>query len=138
MEERVYTLAYAHDLILLSEEKERMRSMMAKLEEYLRVKGLTVNVGKSKILRFENGRKRRRRVRWYWEGRVVGEVKTFKHLGYMFQRNGRQEEQIKDRIKRGAAVIGKIGKRRFGEDWGKRLRLFDALVSTMVSYGVEI
>lgn len=51
------------------------------------------------------------------------EVKTFKYLRYVFQRNGGQEAQVRDRIKK-EAVLGQvcgIGKRRFGGDWGKRM-----------------
>lgn len=35
MGERVYTLLYADDMVLLAEEEEEMRSMMGRLEEYL-------------------------------------------------------------------------------------------------------
>lgn len=94
-----------------------MRAMMTKLERYIRQKWLTVNVGKSKMLRFGKGGGRRRRIRWYWEGREVEEVRSFKYLGYVFQKNGEQDTQIRDRIK--TAVMGqvwRIGKRRFGGD----------------------
>lgn len=56
------------------------------------------------------------------------EVKEFKYLGYIFQRNGSQEAHLRDRVKKGAAVMGQVwslGKRRFSCDWGKRLWLFD-------------
>lgn len=60
---RVYMLAYADDLVLLAEEEKGMRAMMTKLERYIRQKWLTVNVEKSKMLRFEKGGGRRRRIR---------------------------------------------------------------------------
>lgn len=34
-ERKVYTLAYADDMVLMAEEKEEMRSMIGRLEEYL-------------------------------------------------------------------------------------------------------
>lgn len=114
---RVYMLAYADDLVLLVEEEKGMRAMMTKLERYIRQKWLTVNVGKSKMLRFGKRGGRRRRIRWYWEGREVEEVRSFKYLGYVFQKNEEQDTQIRDRIK--TAVMGqvwRIGKRRFGGD----------------------
>jgi len=80
-------------------------------------------------------------VGWYWEGKRVEEVSTFKYLGYVFQRNGGQEGQVRDRVRRGMAAMGQvwgIGKRKFGGDWGKRLWLFDALVWPIMGYGVEI
>lgn len=52
-----------------------------------------------------------------WE--EIEEVKEIKYLGYVLQRNGDQEAQIRDRRKKAAAIMGQvsgIGKRRFGRD----------------------
>lgn len=43
-EEKVYSLAYADNMVLLEEEKNEMRSIIRKLEEYLEQKGLEMNV----------------------------------------------------------------------------------------------
>lgn len=46
-------------------------------------------------------------------------VKEFAYLEYKLQRNGGQEAQIRDRVRRAAAVMGQvwgIGKRRFERD----------------------
>lgn len=59
----------------------------------------------------------------------------------MLRRNGNQETQVRDRIKRTASVMGQvwgIGKRRFAVDWARRLRIFDRLVWTVMGYGMEI
>ena len=93
------------------------------------------------MMRFSKGGGRRKKVVWRWEGKVIEEVRKFNYLGYVFQRNGKQEEQVKDRVRRGMTVMGQvwgIGKRKFGGDWGKRIWLFDALVWTVMAYGVEI
>lgn len=37
------------------------------------------------------------------------EVKEFRYLGYILQRNGRQEAHIKEKIKRAATIMGKYG-----------------------------
>lgn len=57
------------------------------------------------------------------------------------QRNGGQEGHARKRIRKAVAIMGQvwgIGKRKFGKDWGRRLRLFDKLVWTVVSYRTEI
>lgn len=64
VEEKVYLLAYADNMVLLTEEKEGMRAMVARSERYVKVKGLVVNVGKSKIMKFEKGGRRRKKVSW--------------------------------------------------------------------------
>lgn len=46
--ERVYTLSYADDMILLTKEEEEIKSIMEKLEEYLDRKGLELNAVRRK------------------------------------------------------------------------------------------
>jgi len=140
-EKKVYTLAYADDIVLMTDREEEMRSMVERLERYLDEKGLELNVGKTRIMRFRKGGGRLARWTWRWKGKVIEEVKEFRYLGYVLQRNGGQEAQIRDRVRRAAAGMGQIwglGKRRFGSDWGRRIWMFDKLVWTVLSYGVEI
>jgi hypothetical protein len=33
----------------------------------------------------------RKKVSWRWEGKVIEEMIKFNYLGYVFQRNGKQE-----------------------------------------------
>lgn len=52
-------------------------------------------------------------------------------MGYVIKYNGSQEAQVRDRIKKGAAILGQIwgiGKRRFARDWRRRIWLFDKLI----------
>ena len=82
-----------------------------------------------------------KKVVWRWKGKEVEEVKEFTYLGYTLMSNGGQEAQVRDRVKKAAAVMGQvwgIGKRKFGKDWGKRVWLFDRLVWATMGYGVEI
>ncbi|KYN28179.1 hypothetical protein ALC57_02425, partial [Trachymyrmex cornetzi] len=58
------------------------------------------------------GEERSSKVDWRWKGKVIEEVKKFKYLGYMTQRNGGQEEH--------------------------NVWIFDRLIWAMVSYGAEI
>lgn len=54
-EESIYTLAYADNVVLLVKEEDEMRSMIGRLKEYIDRKGLELNVGKTKIMKFKNG-----------------------------------------------------------------------------------
>lgn len=58
----------------------------------------------------------------------------------MLSRNEVQEVYVRERVNI-AVVMGQVwglGKRKFERDWGRRLWLFDRLVWTVMSYGVEI
>lgn len=37
--EKIYTLAYANDIVLLAEDEKGMKAMMARLERYMKEKG---------------------------------------------------------------------------------------------------
>lgn len=72
-----------------------------------------------------------RNIDWRWKEKRIVEIKEYKYLGYVVQRNGGQEAQVEDRVKRAAAIVRQvwgIGKRRFREDWSRRIWLFNRLV----------
>jgi hypothetical protein len=71
---RVYSLAYADDLVLLAEGEDEMRSVIERLERYMDRKGLEVNVGKTKIMRFRRGGGRMGKRDWRWKGGKLEEV----------------------------------------------------------------
>ena len=139
--EKIYTLAYADDVVLLAEDEEGMKGMLPGLEEYLKGKRLELNAEKTKVMRFRKGGGRMKKVVWYWRGKKMEEVKEFRYLGYVLQRNGGQEAHIRERTVQAARVMRQvwgIGKRRFGNNWMRRLRLFDLLVCPVMGFGAEI
>lgn len=127
-------------MVLIAENEDEMKSMLERLEGYIDRKGLKINVGKTKIMRFGRGGVRRKRVRWRWKGKAIEKVREFDYLGHKFQANGKQKAHIKERVKRAASIMGqvwRISKRRYGRDWGRRIWLFDRLVWTVMGYGAE-
>ncbi|XP_076301689.1 uncharacterized protein LOC143219703 [Lasioglossum baleicum] len=129
------------DIAMLAEEEDGMRGMMGVLERYLGGKKLQLNADKSKVMRCRVGEGRWKKVSWRWKGKVIEEVGEYNYLGYTITRDGGQKAHVQERLRKGAAVMGQvwgIGKRKFGKDWGRRVWLFDKLVWSVVSYGVEI
>jgi len=59
-------------------------------------------------MRFKRGGGRIKKKEWKWKGRQMEEVKEFLYLGYKLQRNGGQEGQIKERIRKAAVVMGQV------------------------------
>lgn len=140
-EVKIYSLAYADDMVLLAKSEEGMAHMLGKLESYLDGKRLEINVEKTKVMRFRKGRGRLKKANWSWKGKSIEEVKEFTYLGYKVKTNGGQEAQVKERIKKAGAVIRQvwgIGKRRFAGNWERRIWLCERLVGTVMSYGVKI
>jgi len=84
---RIWTLAYADDLVLLAKNEESTKERMKRLERYLRNKNLQLNAEKSKMLCFRKGGQRRK-VKWMWKGKRIEEVSEFKYLDNKEKRGG--------------------------------------------------
>lgn len=56
-------------------------------------KGLDLNAEKLKIIRCKMGGGRKKEACWRWKGKVIEEVKEYKYLGYVIQRNEKQGER---------------------------------------------
>lgn len=55
-EGKVLTLSYTEDMVLIiTKGEDEMRSIMERLKGYMDRKGLEVNVGETKIMRFKKG-----------------------------------------------------------------------------------
>lgn len=133
---KLYSLMYADDMVMLAKSEGGMKLMLEELRKYLIEKGLELNVGKTKVVRF--GKRMRGRVEWSWGKDKIEEIKEIKYLGYVFKRNGRQDAQIKERIGRARGVmrsVWRIGKRVFKGDYKRRIRLFDSIRSGKMGMG---
>jgi len=79
-------LAYTDDVVILIENEQKIRNLLARLERYLkrkifeRIEGK--ERGKAKMMKFRKGGEKRKRIDWMWRGKRLEEVKKFKYLEY--------------------------------------------------------
>ena len=99
--EKIFSLAYADDLVILSERSDDMKEMLQLLNRYTRRKGLAVNILKSQMMVFSKGG-RLSKEKWKFDGSNIIEVRSFKYLGFTFQSNGRYSKHIEE-----MATVGK-------------------------------
>ncbi|XP_033231601.1 uncharacterized protein LOC117182612 [Belonocnema kinseyi] len=92
---KLYSLAYADDVVLLADDVRGMNLLMRVFEEYVREKGLTINVNKTKMMYFRNKRGRLK-YEWKIKGVVVELVDEFCYLGFWFETRGGSELQEPD------------------------------------------
>lgn len=64
------------------------------MKEYLDEKRFKLNYQKTKIMRFQKGRERRKGMNYRWKRKRIEEVKEFTYLRYTLQRNGGQEANV--------------------------------------------
>lgn len=105
---KIYMLAYADDMVMLAEDEDGMKGLMGMMERYLDDKGLKLNTKKTKVMRCRREEDRWKKMRLHWKGKELEEVKEFKYLGYVVKSNGGQETHIRDRVRKGATLIGQI------------------------------
>ncbi|KAH0816561.1 hypothetical protein GEV33_006230 [Tenebrio molitor] len=139
--EKVWSLAYADDLVVLARGEKGMKEMLGNMEKYMRRKKLTVNVEKSKMMVFRKGGGRRKINEWKWEKNKIEEVKEFKYLGYVMNERNTAAAHVRELVKKANKIIGAvwgIGERKFGHDFRRRIMMFDSLVKSVMMYGAEI
>lgn len=115
-----------------------MRWLMKRLETYLDRKGLVLNAEKTKVMRFEGGGGRRKRVKQWWKGKEIEEVKEMNYLGYRFRKGGTGSMWKGEKGDGGDGTdVGDREKEVWG-DWEKRMKIFVWLVGSVVAFGAEI
>ena len=90
---------------------------------------------------FRKGGGKRIKTTWHWGEEELEEVNSFKYLGYNFQANNKADLHIQELTKKGYIVMKQIwgiGKRRFEQDFERRMFMFNYLVKSIVLYGAEI
>lgn len=105
--ERIWSLAYADDLVLMAKNREALRDMLDTLRKFLKDRKLVLNVNKTKIVVF-NKIGKTKKEKWMWENREIEEVRKFKYLGFIFKDNGGYESHIKELEKKGRIAMNKV------------------------------
>ena len=78
---KFYTLKYADDITIVAENGGDLKRMLKIMEKFIREVKMKINVDKTKIMIFQNGR-RRKKEKWELCEREVEVVNQFKYLGY--------------------------------------------------------
>ena len=137
---RIWSLAYADDIVVLGNNSEAMEDMMRTLRRFLKERSLILSVEKTKMMVFNKGRNGKKEI-WKWERNNNEEVDNFKYLGFTFNSNCSYKEHIRDLKRKGiyaAKQAWSLGERRCRNDFRSRKMLFEYLVRSVIEYGVEI
>ena len=83
---KLFSLMYADDAVLFSKTKQGIQYMLDKLSLYCKTWNLKVNTNKTKVMIFERGRKAY--AYFYFDGKKLDLVESFKYLGLTLYKNG--------------------------------------------------
>lgn len=138
--EEILLLMYADDLVLLAYSKIEMQKILNHLELYCNEKGLTVNVKKSNLVVFKQGR-RSVKDEFQFNGEAIEIKSTFSYLGVIFSSSGLYAQAANHaKMKTGVAcssVIKTLVNSR-SQSWETKKHLFETISKSTLLYGSEV
>ena len=104
--EKVWCLAYADDMVFLSNKERGMKKIIKNAERYIRKKKLEVNTEKTKMVIFKKGGRRAKEIEWKWEGKRIKQKKQIKYLEYIFNERNTSRVHVKEMVRKANKVLG--------------------------------
>lgn len=138
---KIRVLKFADDIAVVAENACELQKMLRTLEKYVTKNGLTVNTGKTKVMVFRNGGKRKKDEKFFFKGVELQVVNEFKYLGYWFSVKNTMEKQIStmsDKAQKAVTATWGLIKRTGRDNKKDRKYLMETLVRSTALYGVEI
>lgn len=131
----IYTLQFADDQVLIAQDKDDLQYMTRKIKEEYEKAGLSMNLDKTKYLciggesddlELENGE-------------IISACNSYQYLGVRIQKDGKDEEEIRQRIGQGRRGIKRLN----GIWWSKEItkkrkyNIYNTVIKSIVLYGAE-
>lgn len=132
-------LMYADDVILISQSESGLQNCLKKLERYCELWCLDINIDKTKTVIFNKSGKLLP-YQFYFTGKPIENVKTYKYLGVVFAASGCFSQAKSDLYNRGLKAFFKL-KSIFGDvspSIDTCLHIFDHTIKPILLYGSEV
>jgi len=105
--ERIWSLAYADDIVLLAKNKTALQDMMDILKRFLKNRKLELCIEKTKLIIFNSkGERESERVKWL--SKEIETVAKFKYLGFIFNRKCDYTDHIRDICRKGRLAANRV------------------------------
>ena len=140
-QQEVPVLAFADDLVLLSTSAGGLQRMLDELDRYCQEWNLRVNVGKTKTMVFETGRRWGANSRFYYAGERIEAVQSFRYLGVTVAKNGRwvaHAQEVRERARKACFGLARSGYKMRNFGLKLQLHFFEVLVAPILLYGSEV
>jgi hypothetical protein len=113
--EKVWSLAFADDMVIVAKSEREMKEMMRNLGEYV----------KKKMMVFNKKKRKNEESEWKWEESKIERVSEFKYLGHRQGASERGSEEGE-------------GERKWRGEFGRRMMMFESMIESVLMYGAEI
>ena len=136
---KLFVMLYADDTVLLAEDAKDLQNQLNAFSEYCSTWKLKVNVDKTKVMIFGNGRIPRN-VTFMYNNNNIEIVKELNYLGIIFAKSGnfnKTKTYLAEKAQRAMYEVLKIG-RSYKLSIKIQLDLFDKMVKPILLYGSEV
>ena len=134
-------LAYADDLVILSDTEEKLQKLMDCLTNWCAKWRLSINNAKSGVIHFRNTRVKKTNYKFMLAGKQVDVVSDYKYLGVVLDEHLTYKVATKTLANAGGRALGGIiSKFKTFKDIGydTYTKLFDNCVSPILEYGAGV
>ena len=135
----VQALLYADDIVLITETKEELQNSINKWAEEITKTGMTLNIGKSKVMRVSKNEREEELVIEYNNERLE-EVNNYTYLGVEISKDGKIEEEINNRIRKANNIYYQINNTVLGKKEmpnKTKLQVYKTTILPTITYGAE-
>ena len=135
---QLFLLCFADDAVIFSENPQSLQIILNDVEQYCNVWNLKINVNKTKIMIFENGRHTKHDFFIY--NSKIEIVHCFKYLGVYFYKNGNWNRTQKRVAQHASYSLHNlfIVCNQLELPISQKSKLFDSLVAPILNYASEI
>ena len=137
----ILALAYADDIVVLSESSAGMKTILKALWDYSRIKRLSINIRKTKIVIFKKGGREMNNLKFYFGDNEIEIVREYLYLGIPFNYNGLYQKASKSILYKSQlavkATVTLLKKSRI-ENWNKVEEIFEALVTSTLLFASPV
>lgn len=140
-DERAFSLMYADDLCLLSDNVIDMQRKIDQLESFCTKWKMNVNLSKTKMMVFRNGGILKQSEKWRYQGKPVEVTTYYSYLGLIFSSRLIWSKCLRNLIARTNALTSKMRKicnRYQNVKTNLLFNIFDVKLKPILMYGAEI
>lgn len=135
LNEKLGDLAYADDIVLLSNRHSEIQQKLTLIADEARKAGLSINIAKTKVMRMNSTNN----TPLFINNIPLEEVEKFEYLGSMLTNDGGAKKDVDNRIRKARvsfAILNRIWKTR-NLVLRTKINIFNACVKSVLLYGCE-
>ena len=133
-------LGFADDILLLTEEAEKLQVMIDICGKWAKENGINFNIGKCKVMVLNNGRKD---MHFYLQGEPIEIVAEVKYLGILLSSTyqttlyGRHITKVIEKAEKRASTLRHMGYHSDGLRPETAVRMYKILIRPLLEYGAQ-